>query len=132
MDLGSLGFVVDSEKLYQEKVEAEAKVTKRNSVENGSNIQSPWRKRKKKFWRTFLVSKLDSSEKVTPSWESLKSVKNIFFFGLICKHCKMQHFSKSVLSHGQFTTGTLSLTQLTVHTLALSHKTPRITYMHVP
>ena len=79
MDLGSLGFVVDSEKLYQEKVEAEAKVTKRNSMENGSNIQSPWRKRKKKFWRTFLVSKLDSSEKVTPSWESLKSVKNIFF-----------------------------------------------------
>ena len=54
MDLGSLGFVVDSEKLYQEKVEAEAKVTKRNFVENGSNnIQSPWRKRKKKFWRTF-------------------------------------------------------------------------------
>ena len=47
MDLGSLGFVVDSEKLYQEKVEAEAKVTKRNFVENGSNIQSPWRKRKK-------------------------------------------------------------------------------------
>lgn len=50
MDLGSLGFVVDSEKLYQEKVEAEAKVTKRNSVENGSNnIQSPWRRRKKKI-----------------------------------------------------------------------------------
>ena len=49
MDLGSLGFVVDSEKLYQEKVEAEAKVTKRNSMENGSNIQSPWRKRKKKI-----------------------------------------------------------------------------------
>lgn len=62
MDLGSLGFVVDSEKLYQEKVEAEAKVTKRNFVENGSNIQSPWRKRKKiEFWRIFLVSKLDSS-----------------------------------------------------------------------
>lgn len=62
MDLGSLGFVVDSEKLYQGKVEAEAKVTKRNFMENGSNIQSPWRKRKNKFWRsTFLVSKLDSS-----------------------------------------------------------------------
>lgn len=62
MDLGSLGFVVDSEKLYQEKVEAEAKVTKRNSVENGSNnIQSPWRKRKKNSGEHFLVSKLDSS-----------------------------------------------------------------------
>lgn len=80
MDLGSLGFVVDSEKLYQEKVEAEAKVTKRNFVENGSNIQSPWRKRKKKnsgehFWSLNWIQ----VEKVTPSWESLKSVKNIFF-----------------------------------------------------
>ena len=88
MDLGSLGFVVDSEKLYQEKVEAEAKVTKRNSVENGSNIQSP-----EHFWSLNWIQ----VEKVTPSWESLKSVKNIFFFGLICKHCKMQHLSKSVL-----------------------------------
>ena len=80
MDLGSLGFVVDSEKLYQEKVEAEAKVTKRNSMENGSNIQSPWRKRKKKileniFWSLNWIQ----VEKVTPSWEFLKSVKNIFF-----------------------------------------------------
>ena len=80
MDLGSLGFVVDSEKLYQEKVEAEAKVTKRNSLENGSNIQSPWRKRKKKFWRTFLSLNWIQAKKVTPSWESLKSVKNIFFW----------------------------------------------------
>lgn len=79
MDLGSLGFVVDSEKLYQEKVEAEAKVTKRNSVENGSNIQSPWRKRKKNSGEHFWSLNWIQVEKVTPSWESLKSVKNIFF-----------------------------------------------------
>ena len=54
MDLGSLGFVVDSEKLYQEKVEAEAKVTKRNSVENGSKIYSHLGEKEKiKNWRTF-------------------------------------------------------------------------------
>ena len=96
MDLGSLGFVVDSEKLYQEKVEAEAKVTKRNSVENGSNIQSPWRKRKKKFWRTFLVSKLDSSRESDSQLGIVEVSEKHFFFGLICKHCKMQHLSKSV------------------------------------
>lgn len=79
MDLGSLGFVVDSEKLYQEKVEAEAKVTKRNFVENGSNIQSPWRKRKKILENIFWSLNWIQVEKVTPSWESLKSVKNIFF-----------------------------------------------------
>lgn len=128
MDLGSLGFVVDSEKVYQEKVEAEAKVTKRNSVENGSNnIQSPWRRRKKKFWRTFLVSKLDSSRESDSQLGIFEVSEKHVFFGLICKHCKMQHLSKSV--HSQFTTGTLSLTQFTVHTLALSHKTLRITYV---
>lgn len=94
--MGSLGFVVDSEKLYQEKVEAEAKVTKRNSVENGSNIQSPWRKRKKKFWRTFLVSKLDSSRESDSQLGIVEVSEKHFFFGLICKHCKMQHLSKSV------------------------------------
>ena len=96
MDLGSLGFVVDSEKLYQEKVEAEAKVTKRNSVENGSNIQSPWRKRKKKFWRTFLVSKLDSSRESDYQLGIFEVSEKHVFFGLICKHCKMQHICQNL------------------------------------
>ena len=79
MDLGSLGFVVDSEKLYQEKIEAEAKVTKRNSVENGSNIQSPWRKRKKNSGEHFWPLNWIQVEKVTTSWGYLKSVKNMSF-----------------------------------------------------
>ena len=77
MDLGSLGFVVDSEKLYQEKVEVEAKVTKRNSVENGSNIQSLWRKRKK-FWRTLIFWSLDILTNVLQKFYSqlVKNAKN--------------------------------------------------------
>lgn len=97
MDLGSLGFVVDSEKLYQEKVEAEAKVTKRNFVENGSNTVTLEKKKKMNAGEYFWSLNWIQVEKVTPSWESLKSVKKMSFFGLICKHCKMQHLSKSVL-----------------------------------
>ena len=82
MDLGSLGFVVDSEKLYQEKVEAEAKVTKRNSMENGSNIQSPWRKRKKNSGEHFLVSKLDSSRESHSQLGIFEVSEKHFFFWL--------------------------------------------------
>ena len=55
VDLGSLGFVVDSEKLYQEKVEAEAKVTKEIPWKMGAKYTVTLEKKKKKileniFW----------------------------------------------------------------------------------
>lgn len=81
MDLGSLGFVVDSEKLYQEKVEAEAKVTKEIPWKMGAKYTVILEKKKKKileniFWSLNWIQ----VEKVTVGWESLKSVKTCLFW----------------------------------------------------